>query len=272
MRNSVFVKVQAVPLLKQIEQRDRVGESHLEIYPDSLPQMFKTTNLREQGKNGFNQHSVVPRAFQTNLQILGLVAAPKAIVSQNNHLFAYAFDQRQKALVGNIGGRNRPIGNQSELVCQKTKFAADNPLPRGVTFFADTRSVRLMILPYRMTQLDAVGINHAEEGWLGKKLFRQLAVRFQSPKKPRPLGQSGKQINPVLPNPAVESALRHSFESKQQTQSYEFALGEFGLFVFRRLRQHIIYTAKKFYDKVFLSHGFVSFVFGLVTFTLETFP
>jgi len=80
-------------------------------------------------------------------------------------------------------------------------------------------------------------------------------VRFESPKKARAFGQSGKQNNPVLFYPAVESPLRCAFQSEQQTQSNQFAAGKFGLDVFSGFRQHIIYTAKKFYDKVFLSHG-----------------
>ncbi len=98
-------------------------------------------------------------------------------------------------------------------------------------------------------------------------------MRFESPKKARAFGQSGKQNNPVLFYPAVESPLRCAFQSEQQTQSNQFAAGKFGLEVFSGFRQHIIYTAKKFYDKVFPgSRYLVSFVFGLVTFTLETFP
>jgi len=62
MRNPVCVKIQIVPLLQKIKQRDRVSEPHLEIRPDSLPQMFKFTDLREQRKNRFNQHPLVLEA------------------------------------------------------------------------------------------------------------------------------------------------------------------------------------------------------------------
>ena len=183
MRNSIFIKVQTVPLLQQIEQSDRIAESHLEIRPDSLPQVLQAANLREQGKDGFNQHSVVPLTFRTNFQILRLTrSAAKTSVRQNNHLLRNGFTKRQKGLVGNIGGRHRPISNQPELVRQQAKFAADNPTPGGVTFFADSSPLRLMRLSNWVTQLNAVRVNYTEDGRLGKKFFRQAAVRFQSPK------------------------------------------------------------------------------------------
>ena len=138
MRNSIFIKIQIVPLLKQIEYRYRVGEPHLEIRPHSLPQMFKATDLRQKRKNGFNQHSVVPLAFRTNLQIYRLIgAAAKAFVCQDNHFFADSFSQRQKLRVRDICRFHRPISNESEFVSQKAKLAADNPLPSGIAFFAD---------------------------------------------------------------------------------------------------------------------------------------
>lgn len=256
MRNSIFIKIQPVPLLKQIEQRDRKSESHLEICPDSLPQMFEFADLREQRENGFNHHSVISLALRTNLQILGRIRfAPKTFVGKNNHFACDGFNQRQKLLIGNIGGFNLPISDESEFVDQKTEFAADYPLPRRITFFADSPPMRLMILPDRMTQLDAVRINHAENRRLGKKFLRQSAMRFQPPEKSGPLRQSRKQVNPISLEPAVKSPLRCAFESKQQSQSNQFTFTKFGLAMFQFVWQHIIYTAKKFYDKLFLSHG-----------------
>jgi hypothetical protein len=256
MRNSSFIKVQTVPLLKQIEQSDRVGEPHLEICPHSLSQMFQLADLREQGKNRFNQHSVVPFAARADFQIFRLIMPlPETFVRQDNHFVANRFTERQEFRVGNIRRFDLPIGDESEFVCQNTELAAANPSPRSEAFLADPVPVRLMIFPNRMTQFDAVRINHAKDGRLGKKLFGQFPMRFQSVKKSGALRQSGKQARPVVPQPTVKSPLRCPFQSKQQTQSKQFASGKFGLIVFLSFRQHIIYPAKKFYDKVFLSHG-----------------
>ena len=198
MRNSVFVKIQTVPLLKQIEQRDRKSEAHLKILPDSLPQMLESAHLRQKREERFNQHSVVPLAARANLQVFRLIrATAEASVCKDDHLLAHPFDERQKLRVRNICRFHRPIGDESEFVRQNAELAADYPPPRGKTFASDAVSMRLMIFPNRMTQLNAVRINHAEEGRFSQKLLRQFPVRFESPKKACPFGQSGKQNNPV---------------------------------------------------------------------------
>jgi hypothetical protein len=74
MRNAIFIKIQSVPLLKQVEEEcDRKNEPHLEICQRSLGQMFKFANLLEQPKDGFDQHSPLPFTVPTNLQIFRLV-------------------------------------------------------------------------------------------------------------------------------------------------------------------------------------------------------
>jgi len=152
MRNSIFIEIQTVPLLKQIEQRDRKSEPHLEIRPDSLPQMFKFTDLREQRKNRFNQHPPLPLAARADFQVFRLSGATaKASVGKDNHFVAHPFDERQKLRVGNIRRLDRPIGDESEFVRQDAELAADYPSPRGKTFASDAISMRLMIFPNRMT-------------------------------------------------------------------------------------------------------------------------
>jgi hypothetical protein len=242
--------------LQQIEQSDRVSETHFKIFPDSLPQMFQAANLREQRKERFNQPAVVPFTAPTQFQVFRLIRfAAKTVVRQNNHSPAHFFDERQEILVGNVRRFYRPIGNESEFIGQKTEFSANNPTPRGETFAADSAPVGLMIFTNRVTQFNPVRVNYAEDGWLGKKLFSQLAMRFQTTEKSGAFRQIGKQVNPVLPNPAIKLVLRSAFQCQQQSQSHQFAQGKLGLNVFLRLRQHIIYTTEKFYDKVFLSHG-----------------
>ncbi len=145
MRNSVFIKVQTVPLLQKIKYCNCVSEPHLEIRPHSLTKMFQSANLREQRKKSFNQHSVVPLAAPTNLQVLRLIgAAAKAVVCKDNHFSANGFDQRQKLRVGNICRFHIPISNESEFVGQNAQFAANNPSPRGKALFTDSLPVWLM--------------------------------------------------------------------------------------------------------------------------------
>ncbi len=152
MRNSIFIKIQAVPLLQKIEHCHRVGEPHLKIRPNSLPQMFKFANLRQKREERFNKHPVVPLTAPTQFQILRLPnAAAKTVVCKDNHFSLDGFDQRQKLCVGNICRFNLPIGNESELICQDAELAADYPSPRSKTFASDAISMRLMIFPNRMT-------------------------------------------------------------------------------------------------------------------------
>src|SRR5688500_3116643 len=138
MRNSIFVKVQTVPLLEQIEQCDCKSEPHLEIRPNSLTQMLQFTNLRQKQKESFDQHSVVPRAAPTDVQVLRLGAhASKAGIGEHDHFLAHLFDERQKRLIGNVRRFDRPIGNESELVSQQAKLSTDDPFPRSKPLLAD---------------------------------------------------------------------------------------------------------------------------------------
>lgn len=256
MRNSFVINIQTVPLLEQIEKCDRKSEPHLEICPDSLPQMFQFTNLRQQRENRFDQHAVIPRPALTDFQIRRLVDfASKAGVCQNDHFLVNSFNERKKFLVGNIRRFHVPISDESEFIGQEAELSANNPFPRGKAFLADALPVRLMNFSNRMAQFNAVRIDHAEDSRFSQKLFSYLTMCFQAAKKSGAFRQIREKINPVLLNPSVKSVLRAALQSKQQAERDEFADRQLGLIVFLRFWQHVIYTAKKFYDKVFLSHG-----------------
>lgn len=253
----MFIEIQAVPLLEQIEQRDRESEPHLEICPNTLSKMFKSANLRQEREHRLDQHPVVPLAAPTKFEVFRLIRfAPKAGVRQNNHPLRNSFDERQKFLIRNVRRLYLPIGNESELVGQQAKFSADNPFPGSESFLADALSFGLMIFTNRMTKLDTVRIDDPENGLFRQKLFRQALMCFEATKKSGALRQRGKQVKPVLTYPSIKSVLRTAFQSKQQPQSDQFTQRKFGLNMLLYFRQHVIYAAKKFYDKVFLSHGY----------------
>ncbi len=138
MQNTIFVKIQTIPLLQKIEHCHGVSKSHLKIFPNSLSQVFQAADLRQQREDRFNQHPVVPLTAPTNFQVVRRIgAAAKSFVRQDDHFLLHGFDQREKFLIGNICRLNLPIGNESELVGQQAEFAADNPLPSHKTFLAD---------------------------------------------------------------------------------------------------------------------------------------
>jgi hypothetical protein len=252
----MFIEIQTVPLLEQIEQSDRKGEPHLEIRPNSLAQMFQFANLRKQRENRLDQHSIVPLAAPTQFQILRLVdRTPKAGVRQNNCLTGNGFDERHKSLIRNVRRFDRPVGHEPEFVDEQTKLAAHDPFPRSKAFLADPFSVWLMVFTNRVTKFDAVRIDHTENGRFSQKLFGQPAVRFQTPKKACAFWQSRKQVKAVLAYPAIKLVLRTALQSEQQAECDKFTDRKFRLNVFGLLFQHIVYAAKKFCDKVFLSHG-----------------
>lgn len=145
MRDTVFIKIQTVPLLEEIKHRHSVGKRHLEIRSYSLTKMFQFTDLPEQAEERFNQHPVVPLDGRADFQVFRLISPPpEAFVRQNNHFVPNGSNRRQKLGIGNICRFELPIGNQSELVGQQTQFTADNPSPGGKAFFADSRPMRLM--------------------------------------------------------------------------------------------------------------------------------
>lgn len=256
MREAVFVKVQAVPSLKQIEQCEREGEPHLEICPHPLAEMLELADLRQEREERFDQHAVVPLAPPTNFQVPRRIAfAAEAFVGQNDHLPLDGLDQRQEFLIRDVRRLQLPTGHEPELVRQDAQFPADDPLPGGEPFAPDAPAVRLMALADRVSQLDAVRIDHAEQRRLSQKRLGQSPVRPQTPEKAGPVRQTGEQIDPVLPGKAVKRALGRTLESHQQTERHEFAQGKLGLDVFAPLRQHIVHPAIKFCDKVFLSHA-----------------
>lgn len=135
MRKSIVIEIQTVPLLEQIENCDRKSEAHLQICPDSLAQMFQFTDLREQRKNRFDQHLVIPFAAPTDFQILRLICfASESGVRPNDHFLAHLFNKRQKFLIGNICRFHVPISNESVFIGQQTKLSAHDPFPRSKAF------------------------------------------------------------------------------------------------------------------------------------------
>ena len=210
--------------------------------------------MRQQRENRFDQHLIVPFATLTNLQVFWLICfAAKAFVRKHDHFVGNSFDHRKKFLIRHIHRFHRPISDESELVCHNTNLSADDPLPGSETFLPDFRLVRLMNFMNRVTKFNSLRVDHPEDCWFGKKLSSQSSMRFQTTKESRMVRQSGKQINPVLSGLTIKLVLRTAFESEQQARREQLADRKFGFNMFLRFWQHLVYTAKKFYDKVFLS-------------------
>jgi hypothetical protein len=50
--------------------------------------------------------------------------APKTDARRHNHLFPDRFDRRQKLLIEDVRRFNLPIGNESELIGERTALSA----------------------------------------------------------------------------------------------------------------------------------------------------
>lgn len=257
MHNALIVKLQSVPLLQNIENCNREGEPHLEIFKHSLPQSFEITHLSQQRKNSFDYHSLVCLSAPTNFHICWIfLFRAEAFVHINNHSLVKPLNQAVKRAVRNICCCRLIRTDESKFIGDDAKFAADNPTPIGQAFSSKTFSFWLAAFSNRMTQLDSETVSHTQNARLGKKLVGQTAMRFQSAEQPRAFGQNGKQMRKVLPQPTIKRVLRATFQSKQQTDCHQFAFAQFGSRILSFARYFVIYAAKQVYDKFFLSHVF----------------
>ncbi len=257
MKHALLVKLQTVPLLQDVEDRNCESKARVEIFKNPLPQPFQITNLREQGKHGFDNHSLIARSAPTDFEVrrIALFAA-KTVVRVNNHPPVKLFNQRVKAGVGDIRGRRRVSRHQSEFVCHNAELSADNPPPVGQAFFGEAPSFRLSAFSDRMTQLNAEAVSDAQHGRLCQKAVGQAAMRLQAAKQSSAFGQTRKQMRAVLRKPAVESVLRCALEREQQADCRQLAGRKFSFRVLPLICHQVIYAAKQVYDKFFLSHVF----------------
>lgn len=268
MQNALLVKLQTVPLLQDVEDCNREGETHRKIGEYALPQAFQIANLRQQRKHGFDQHSLVSLSALAHFHIRRIfVFGAKAIVHVNDHPSVKLLDQRVKRGVRDIR-RRRVSRDESELVGNDAEFAAHDPAPITQALFGKAASFRLAAFSDRMTQLNAERISHAKNARLSQKTVGQATVRLQAAKQARALGQSGKQRREVLREPPVKSVLRRALERKQQADCRKLAFTEFSFRMFCFAFHSLIYAAKQVYNKFFVSHGF-DLVSGLVSFTIE---
>ena len=280
MHYALIVKLQSVPLLQNIENCNREGEPHLDIFKHSLPQSFEITHLSQQRKNGFDYHSLVSLPALTNFHICWIfLFRAEAFVHINNHSLVKPLDQAVKRAVRNICCCRLIRTDESEFIGDDAKFAADNPAPVAQAFSGKSFFVWLTAFTNRMTQLNPETIGNAKKSSLCQKNIGQSEMRFQAAEKPRAFGQNRKQMRKVLPQPTIKAVLRSAFQSKQQTNCHQLAFAQFGSRILSFARHFVIYAAKQVYDKFFLSHVFnlPCVVFGhlhnrkkIVTFSIST--
>ena len=119
-------------------------------------------------------------------------------------------------MIRDIGGITRPRHHQPPLVEQQTEFAPDNPAMVGEAFAADLPGAAAFA--DGMDQLDAVGVNDAEDRRGGQEGLRPVVMGREETKEPGPLGQAGEQGPIVARQPPRERPVAPAFEREQKPQ------------------------------------------------------
>jgi len=154
------------PVDADVKGGSDISQAGFYARPSSMGEMLEIQNTGEQGKDGFDNHALVPRSFFAHLEIDGItLAGVEAAVAQNDHLVFDVFEQGMKGRIINVGGVAHPVHHLSLSVAQQTQFGTDDPAMIALALFADL----LFAAPFSLgvDQLDTKAVAHAEKGGLG---------------------------------------------------------------------------------------------------------
>src|SRR5690242_15707149 len=118
-----------------------------------------------QRQSGFDQHSLVPSASGTELEI-GRNASRilETSVCQDNGFVFVGGSQRQEDLICDIGGVPCPVDDLPSIIEQPTQLHTHDPAPVALAFLADLR--RRALFSDRMNQFDPVAVDDRKESRL----------------------------------------------------------------------------------------------------------
>ena len=255
------VRLKAMPLHQNVEQRHRVTKATLEIGPDAVSNPFEVANRRQHRQDGFDQHPGIPLAAFAGFEVGRMpVFLVKAGVAEHKHLIGDAIDQGLKGgAIVDIGGGAVPANDQPQMVEQHTQLAPDNPAPVRFAFASDL--LLTASLTTGMDQLNAKAVDQSDQRRFGHELVDPAPVRVEQPEQARAIRQLRKQRFVVAFQPAIERPIAAAFQGKQQGQGHDFTGIQVGLRMLLRAWHRIIHPAEQFGDKLFGSHGaFLSLV------------
>ena len=133
----------------------------------------------------------------------------ESTIGQDHHLIFKPLDQMLKMGIVDVGSGTIPSRHQAQVVEEQAELASNNPAMIGFPLLP-----HLMLatsLSYRMNQLDAVGIDDAQQGRLGQETMAPVLVSTQQPEEAGAVGQLGKQGQMVVRQPTLESPVTHPF-------------------------------------------------------------
>ena len=182
----------------------------MKVVPDPMHHLLEVPNQGEHGKHRFYQHALVPFPPLTQLEV-GWVSylGMESTIGQDHHLIFKPLDQMLKMGIVDVGSGTIPSRHQAQVVEEQAELASNNPAMIGFPLLP-----HLMLatsLSYRMNQLDAVGIDDAQQGRLGQETMAPVLVSTQQPEEAGAVGQLGKQGQMVVRQPTLESPVTHPF-------------------------------------------------------------
>ena len=254
MDHAILVGFQAMPLHEGIEQSHGVAHATPEIGPYAMHHLLEVTDQGQHGECGFYDHAIVPFPALTDAQVLRMpIFLLEASIGEDHgltgHLLYYCLE---RGAIVDIGGVAIPVHDQTLMILQQTQLAAHDPAPVGFALAANLPGTAA--LPAGMNQLDTLCIDDAQQARGSHEAIHPFPMRIEQTKQSRARWQMGEQRAIVACQPAIEGAVAHALQSKQQSQRHYLAGIQFGLRMFLGIWHLIIYPAKQFYDKILCSH------------------
>ncbi len=158
---SVFIGLESMPLHQQVEGGHGEAEMGGEIRPRSMGLLLKAAGSGEHGKDGLNEHPLVPRVARTDFQVGRITGlGMKAWVAEEDHLLLEASDHRMKDRIVDLCRIPIPIDDPAPLIDDNAELTADDPTMIGEPFLPN--GVLRPALTHRMAQLNAIAVDHPQ--------------------------------------------------------------------------------------------------------------
>jgi hypothetical protein len=143
------------------------------------------------------------------------------MIGKNHTLFYKVCNQGIRVAIMDIGGHAIPTSDKFKIVQQEVQLTSDNPELVGKPLFPSL--LRRMSFMNKMDYFDPVAVDNTQQPRLNQET---LCPILESGKKSEQVGmlwQSMKEL-PIIPlNPTLNGLVANAFQSKQDTQSDDFA-------------------------------------------------
>jgi len=114
-----------------------------------------------------------------------------------------------------------------------------------------------------MNQFNPVTINDADQARVSPEAINPVAVGVEQAKHTGAMRQTGKEMPPIIFQPAIEGPITTPLESKEQGDGDNFARKKHCLRMFGGKKHLVIHLAEQFNDKIFGRHWILLSGFGL---------